>query len=203
MARWKLLSAHYLDCEGSEWEQVEQVLRGNKAGQMLRKRFKVPRFLHPEDPSDWTHTTSEGGEVIVCYEGKGEPRDVVFEGEPTPEMEPLDNEAREISGRLQRRISPMGAEAFPAQGEMLFSERLVQDFTKQIEAIVRGAAQGPLPNTPVDGIDPAAFTALQKQVAELLEMNRMLAEQLKAGQEPLPPLEDLPSEEPAQAGRRA
>jgi len=44
------------------------------------------------------------GEIHVCYEGKDDPkypdRAIVFEGNPTPGMLPLDDEAKEISGQF-------------------------------------------------------------------------------------------------------
>ena len=38
------------------------------------------------------------GEVIVCWQGKGEDTDIFF-GIPTPDMQPVDREAEEISPR--------------------------------------------------------------------------------------------------------
>lgn len=104
MARWKLATAHYLLVEGSEWEYVEN---DRTTGRPIRKKFPVPRYLDPKDPVDWTNSWGQkdaaDGEVIVCREGKGEKRDIVFHSDPTPDMVPLDDEAREESASWESR----------------------------------------------------------------------------------------------------
>jgi hypothetical protein len=61
--------------------------------------------LDPNIEADWNYTERVGnnvvdGKIIVCHAGKGEPRDIIFEGSPTPGMLPLDDEARAISGQF-------------------------------------------------------------------------------------------------------
>jgi len=65
--------------------------------------YKVPKHLDPRLEDDWTHRPENNnmdGEIIVCWEGKGLPRDIIFEGNPTPGMLPLDAEAEEVSSRF-------------------------------------------------------------------------------------------------------
>lgn len=100
MARWKLTEKHYLNVPGTHWE-FQTVDR--MTGRPQRKTFNVPLFLDPEDKDCWNYRGEgmfEDGSVIVCYAGKGESRDIVFEGAPTPGMLPLDDEAREISSKF-------------------------------------------------------------------------------------------------------
>src|SRR6516164_5357111 len=99
MARWKLLASHYLNVPGTEWEQRETP---RETGKEVRKRYFIPRLLNIEDPGDWTEKYRNdlgqvfGGDIIVCFAGRGQPKDIVFEGLPTPDMEPLDEEAEAI-----------------------------------------------------------------------------------------------------------
>lgn len=110
--RWKLMTAHYLNVPGEEWEYVEN---DRKTGRPVRQKFTVPRLLHPEDPQCWTNRwgnkDNEEGEVVVCYEGKGQPNDIVFFGDPTPDMLPVDDEAKELSATFEDKwkYKPMDA----------------------------------------------------------------------------------------------
>ena len=99
MARWKLMNAHYLyTLEPVEWEYSEV---DRTSGRPIRKKFHVPRLLDPKDPSDWTtrwgNKDNSEGEIIVCFPDKGERGDIAFRGDPTPDMVPVDDEAKEIS----------------------------------------------------------------------------------------------------------
>lgn len=107
MARWKLMVNHYLNVPGNKWEYMEVARSGPKTGRQIRKEFDVPRFLDINDPQDWTNRwgnkDNEDGEIIVGYTGKCEPNDVVFVGDPSPDMEPVDDEAKAISATFQKR----------------------------------------------------------------------------------------------------
>lgn len=104
MARWKLATAHYLNVPGEEWEYTEN---DRKTGRPKRFKFPVPRHLDINDPTCWTNRwgnkDNEDGEIIVCWEGKGDSSDIVFLGDPTPDMIPVDDEAREISAMFEAR----------------------------------------------------------------------------------------------------
>lgn len=118
MARWKLMVSHYLNVEGEEWEYNET---DRKTGKMKRTRFPVPRYLDINDPSCWTSKWGvkgdEEGEIIVCQPGKGEPGDIEFHGDPTPDMLPLDDEAKAISASFEVRWSykPDGSDVTHSQ----------------------------------------------------------------------------------------
>lgn len=99
MARWQLTEPHYLNTKESKWEFET---KNRTTGRSERKQFPVPTHLDPNIEGDWNYTDRIGsnivdGKIIVCWEGKGEPNDIVFEGPPTPGMLPLDDEAKEIS----------------------------------------------------------------------------------------------------------
>jgi hypothetical protein len=104
MARWKLMTPHYLNVPGEEWEYTEN---DRQTGRPKRIKYQVPRLLDIRDPSNWTNRwgnkDNEDGEIIVCWQGKGESSDIVFVGDPTPDMVPVDDEAREISATFEAR----------------------------------------------------------------------------------------------------
>lgn len=102
MARWQLTEPHYLNTPDSKWEFET---KDRTTGRSVRKQFPVPLHLDPNIESDWNYQDRIGnnivdGKVIVCWEGKGEPKDIEFSGPPTPGMLPLDDEAKEISSKF-------------------------------------------------------------------------------------------------------
>lgn len=91
MARWRLTGKHYIHIEGTEWEYKET---DQATGQQGRKVFAVPRHLDPDNPRDCNYP----GECIVATKASAQyPRDHIFSGPPTPDMEPLDEEAEAIT----------------------------------------------------------------------------------------------------------
>ncbi len=100
MARWKLTEPHYLSVPTERWEHTTT---DSRTGKPVRKMYRVPKHLDPRLEDDWNYRPENNnmdGEIIVCWEGKGLPRDIIFEGNPTPGMLPLDDEAKEISGKF-------------------------------------------------------------------------------------------------------
>ena len=91
MARWQLMSSHYLRVEDNEWEYRETA----PGGKMVKKVYNVPRLLDKSDHS--CYTDPQQGIIVVCHKGKGQPNDIVFFGPPTPDMMPLDDEAKKIT----------------------------------------------------------------------------------------------------------
>jgi hypothetical protein len=69
-------------------------------------------------------------EVIVCHEGKGEDSDIVFIGDPTPDMLPVDDEAREITATFEVRWK-----AKPESMAGDYSQSLIDKFNVEAEAI--------------------------------------------------------------------
>ena len=124
MARWRLVTGHYLnvlfDGKPAEWEYKET---DRNTGRQARRIFPVPVLLDPNDPADCNYP----GEIIVCHEGKGERKDIIFIGDPTPDMEPYDEEAEAISASLQKKWQhPI--ESLPAtmsDGESAFMAKLM------------------------------------------------------------------------------
>lgn len=131
MARWKLMTAHYLNVPAEEWEYTEN---DRTTGRPKRLKFNVPRLLDPNDPSAWTNRwgnkDNEAGEIIVCHEGAGEERDVVFLGDPTPDMVPIDDEAKEISAAFEFRWNSR-----PEDDAGQYSQSLIDRFQVQMAEV--------------------------------------------------------------------
>jgi hypothetical protein len=161
MARWKLDSAHYLNVPGTQWEQKETA-RGT--GKQIRKTYPVPLYLDPRDPADWNYQPSgdEEGRIIVCHEGMGAARDIVFVGSPTPEMTPIDDEARTISASFTW-ANPINE--FDAG--MTYSEKMLIE----LQTKVAGAISTIAPPT----IDPALAETLAVMSRVMEQNNQLLA----------------------------
>lgn len=162
MARWRLMQPHYLNVPGTEWEYKETTSTGKQG----RKMFQVPTYLNPNDGSDHNYP----GEIIVCYAGKGHPKDIEFVGPPTPDMEPLDDEAQAINAELAPSWThPI--DALPGNG---YSQSILRDFERQM------AAAETRPNVSTSGVSQEKFDELQAQVKALMEQNAALKQSAPA-----------------------
>jgi hypothetical protein len=162
MARWRLTSEHYLMLDPpSEWEykEVDQ-MTGNTARTVL----KVGTYLSPKDRP-----------YVVCHKGKGQPGDLVFLGDPTKEMEPLDDEAIALSEARR----PFWADPIDSLPGTTMAERIMDGMQKAISDL---AVSQKLADTKVTAyVNPAEFAALQKQVKELMEQNAALKQTQPSG----------------------
>lgn len=103
MARWQLTHPHYLVVLDNDWEYKEV---DRATGKQVRRTFNVPRYLDPNDVGDWNYKrNNDDGEIIVTNlkDGGDYPNDIYFLGQPTPDMIPLDNEAKAISAALEAK----------------------------------------------------------------------------------------------------
>ena len=173
MARWRLTDRHYLQVPGTEWEYKES---DRETGRQARKVYEIPLYLDPKDPADWNYR----GEESIIVSNRFDPafrRDLVFIGPPTPDMEPLDDEAKEISqGYIDR-----GAWQHPIDSiNMTYSQSVLSDFERQLAQLLQGAAQrtSEAKNVSLGGVSQEDFEKLQQQVATLMERNVQLEEAL-------------------------
>jgi len=80
--------------------------------------------MDPNDPADCNYP----GEIVVCHAGKGQRQDIIFVGNPTPDMEPYDEEAEAISASL-RQSWEHPIESLPStmsDGESAFMAKLME-----------------------------------------------------------------------------
>lgn len=156
--RWRLINAHYLpvatlpDGTDVEYQQSET---NRESGRVNRKTFQVPMFLNPGDSADQNYP----GEIIVAHEVEGahnERRDYIFTGEPTPEMEPLNEAAEAISDSLRAKWThPI--DSLAPNGQMSDAESAFM--TKMMEAFGKVTAPTSVPK--------ADYDALQARLAAL------------------------------------
>ena len=164
MARWRLTAPHYLQTRGIEYEYRET---DTETGMQARKTYAVPILLDPNVPGNSHRPPNHGKtDYIVCHEGKGLPRDIILVGDPTPDMEPLDDEARAISesfaDRWKHPIDSIGNEDYGAV--------ISRSLEAQITELMRRAGGA------VSSFGPTMdqFAALQEQVAALMARNAEL-----------------------------
>lgn len=125
MARWKLTSSHYLTVQGTSWEQIEV---DRMSGKQIRKRYDVPLQLDISDTSLWNDNILRnprgevlGGDIVVAYaDKKHEANDYLFTGHPTPDMFPLDDEAKAISAKFEKTWNAKPSE------EVTFGQRTIE-----------------------------------------------------------------------------
>lgn len=163
MARWRLAAAHYLMTGDTKWEYSEV---DRTTGRPKRVQFDVPRMLNPEDPSDWNYVYSKDGfgkpdtgEIIVA-QGEHEPRDIVFLGDPTPDMVPLDDAAQAITDKHKSRWK------HPIESlSGTYADEMMKDLSVQMEQ-----ARAQTATVQVDGMTEilTAMTAMMKQNQEMM-----------------------------------
>lgn len=138
--RWRLNSPHYLnvlelpDGTRPEWEHKETA---RETGRMVRKLFTVPILLDPKDPT----MCNRDGEIVVAHQAEFNDRfDIIFLGNPTPEMEPLNEPAQTLTDTLRAKWDhPI--ESLPANGGMNAEESSFM--AKMMEAFARGVPTQP------------------------------------------------------------
>lgn len=163
--RWKLMTGHYLNVvtNPSTWEYQET---DRTTGRPRRKVMPVPTLLDPRDPNCWTtkwgNHDNEEGEVIVC-QGEGLPGDIEFLGDPTPDMVPIDDEAKARSAEFADlwRYKPESSEPFDQSLIRQMEEKFVEVKTAPVE---------------IPGMSDlvAAIGTLVKQNAEVIASPRRL-----------------------------
>lgn len=164
MARWKLNLAHYLMTDPPS--QVEFKETDRNTGRQARKVYDIPTYLDPKDPASCNYPD----EVVVCNGNNPQGRDIIFKGDPTADMEPIDDEAKKIS----KSFIDSGRWAKREDG-IEYGESLIKTFMEKISQLQIGSA----PPVAVPAIDPEAFATLQAQVKLLTEQNAKLQAQTR------------------------
>ena len=152
--RWRLMTSHYLNVPGTEWEHNES---DRTTGKAVRKLYPVGLLLDPRNPQD----CNRDGDCVVTHDIEGTRlvrTDFIFLGEPTPDMEPMNDEAEAISASLKDKWAhPI--DTLPANGGMNDAEKV---FMEKMMAAFVGAAQAPNQTVPKEDYD-----ALLKRVLAL------------------------------------
>ena len=163
MARWRLAAPHYLNTGDTEWEYSEI---DRTSGRPKRVKFAVPRLINPEDPSDWNYVYSkdgfgkpDSGECIVA-QGEHEPKDIVFIGDPTPDMVPLDDEAKAISAKHASKWK------HPIESlSGTYADEMLKDLSKEMDEVRTKST-----SAQVEGMSEllTAMTAMMKQNQDMM-----------------------------------
>lgn len=193
MAKWKLTADHFLNviCDNfGEKINYEYSETDTQTNRVRRRSWDVPMFI----PKESIVTNSE--DVFNAFSGDVRERPIVFKGDPTPEMMPLDDEAREISAKFEPKWRH-AIESLPANHGETFSASLIAGFEKLLTEASKNSA--PLPNVSAKSVDPDAFAKMQEQLATLAEQNAALNAALEGKLAELPvdfiptPTESKPS----------
>ncbi len=164
MARWKLTAKHYLEAlqfgQPSEWQREEINVQ---TGRAFRKTYPVPMFIDPEDPFCINRTT---GFCVIAMEGSAQPGDLECKNfKPTPDMEPLDEEARQLSeAERPHWINPIDGLS-PTMGED-FANQLLATLQQQMNKSNISLSQQGV-NSEVSNLS-ALVAAQQKQIESLI-----------------------------------
>lgn len=160
MARWRLTQPHYLNVPGVEWEYKEN---DRQTGRAKRTMFPVPMFLNPDDPADWNYRVGDVGEIIVTNVSAPGNADITFIGDPTPDMTPLDDEARAISASFAAKWKhPI--ESLPENGG--FSQALLNGLQSEVSNLQSKVEAAPA----IQGLDKLleAMSTMMAQNAQII-----------------------------------
>lgn len=172
MARWRLTQKHYLNVPGTEFEHKETT----HYGKQVKKSFPVPLYLDPDDPGDCNYNfggepramsnIKDPGEIIVAWaNGNQKGRDIIFVGDPTLDMEPLDEEAAAISEGMAARWGRSFVGSDDDEGG--YSNRLLLELTETLNSFNATAR----PSSPAA---PDVLADLQDKFNKMFEMNMAL-----------------------------
>ncbi len=163
MAQWRLRTAHYLNVPGTEWEYKETT----REGRQHRMVMKVPTLLDPKDP---TCCNRDGDCIVTNREAKNHGGLYQFSGDPTPDMEPLDDEAQAISDSFKDKwIHPIEG----LSTSLDYSASLIASFEKQMTKLMQNQQAEP-PAVSSASVSASDFAKLQEQVAALMARNAEL-----------------------------
>lgn len=174
--RWKLTEAHYLKVKGTFWEH-QQVDR--KTGKPARKQYPVPLHLDPLSLDDMVNhgqmdpnmpsNNPEDWMIVVAHGESTFTKDVIFEGEPTPGMLPLNDEARAISEKFsQGQWQPTRGIDEDSQRDS-FSNKIINGLLDQVHTLKESVQTGA---TVIPGMAEFMETmqAMMKQQTEIIGM---------------------------------
>jgi hypothetical protein len=189
MARWRVTAKHYLNAkqfgEDTTWVREET---NRDTGRAFRRTFMVPLLIDPEDPICINRNV---GYCVVATEGSEMPGDIILLSPCTPDMEPLDEEARQITAQESKKWKdPING--LPIHVGEDFGNQLLAMLTAQMNSVDAGKSVS------LKGASNDEVTQLKTMLAQQQEqINRLLAGALvvPAG-EPLPDINETPATPP-------
>lgn len=164
MARWYLTAPHYLKLKDPEkWEYSET---SRATGRPRRVQFPVGTYLDPNDesqcqekPSEWR----EQGRLWVSDGKDSKPGDIIFVGDPTPDMVPDPDNLSDESHLITAAFKVKKWKDFnPSDALQSFSQSMIDGHLQ---------AQAEVVSKPDNGMKELAesIQAMAQQNAELLK----------------------------------
>src|SRR5262249_8569621 len=109
------------------------------------------------------------GILVVCHEGKGNSTDVVFLGAPTPDMVPLDAEAKALSDKANAGLKHPINDLAPT-----YAEGLIESLQKEMSEVKQASAA------------PEGMTELLAAMAGMMKQNQEILAALTKPVAPTP-----------------
>jgi hypothetical protein len=181
MARFRLLEKHYLNIEGSEWEEKQELLGKVRGKNRLhRRRFDVPMYFDPKDQSDHNYPDQI---IVATEESRLHPDDYILRKPfiPTMDMEPLDAEAEAILADYKANFK--GEHPIESLSTS-YGEQLLDKLSRQLEEAM-GPGGSKIPKG-VPSVSVAEFEQLKKDKEELAAKVDQAMAMLAAMQEQKP-----------------
>lgn len=165
MARWRVTAKHYINArqfgEPTTWVREET---NRDTGRAFRRTFPVPLYIDPEDP---ICINKNLGFCVVALDGSEMPGDIVFDGPPTPDMEPMDDSAREITAKESVKWKdPINS--LPIEIGEDFGNKLLAMLTSQMNTMAPVNTSLKAATDPQIAELKAMLAAQQEQIAKLL-----------------------------------
>lgn len=163
MARWKLTEPHYLRVEGTRWEYSEI---DRLTGRPKRTQYEVPLYINPnydDDLRQFGQDYEAMGVIIIVSDGVDSlAKDLIFKGDPTPSMIPLDDDAREKSAKFKKIWEPQ------AEGSLTYAQEAELRWMSELDKLRMEMGKTPQ----VEGFKEFAdsMSAMMKQQTEILAM---------------------------------
>lgn len=184
MARWRVTAKHYINArqfgEPTQWVREET---NRDTGRAFRRTFDVPLYIDPEDP---ICINKNLGICVVASEGSEMPGDIILLGPPTPDMEPMDDDARKVTAAESAKWKdPINA--LPIHIGEDFGAQLLNMLTAQMNTVAK------VPNTSLAGAGPSDIAELKALLAEQQKQIAALMGAQHPSSDPLPEIDpELP-----------
>lgn len=191
MARWRVTAKHYLLAkqfgEDTTWVREET---NRDTGRAFRRTFSVPLYIDPEDP---ICINKNVGFCVVATEGSEMPGDIILLSPCTPDMEPMDDDAKRITAEESKKWKdPINS--LPINIGEDFGNQLLAMLTAQFNTV----ANAPAGSVSLKGANNTELDELKKMlVAQQEQIAKLIAGNSGAtAEEPLPELDLEPQMPP-------
>jgi hypothetical protein len=167
---WRLRDHHYLNVPNTFY--IKREVDG-ETQEMIEHKYPVPRLLRLDDPKA---CNAGDGVVLVSTDSQAKminARMWIFDGEPTPDMEPQNDAAEAISAQFRPRWLKPFEELHATGGG---SGNFAKDLENALARVLDSAAAGKSTPTSSEGI----LAEINAQMKQLMEQNAALSAKVAA-----------------------